>query len=278
MNTNITVADLLSELYCYRKLFSTFPLIRIENPTRAWSKQRIIHITVVNNEFPRVALWKLMHRRTLLNGAWHSNVLNFPVLSLTLSWACCSSLATDVHTDTSARFSHLQAGANELSQSPICLHQPRWLSVETEPSCSPSFMSLFPHSPPFSLCPFVISLSLILTRPLTLSIPLLPFISHHVYILSLYLTLSIFLLSVGLFWSSLKHPSQQQEPSLSVLSHKPLCLSVSPSCSFSLQRRQTHFRGCEGDKRTVHNAEFKHGVCSCSMNVWYTGPGTLSKS
>lgn len=143
MNINITVADLLSELYCYRKLFSTFPLIRIENPTRTWSKQRIIHITVVSNEFPRVALWKLMHRRPLLNGAWHSNVLNFPVLSLTLSRACCSSLATDVHTDTSARFSHLQAGANELSQSPICLHQPRWLSVETEPSCSPSFMSLF---------------------------------------------------------------------------------------------------------------------------------------
>lgn len=38
----------------------------------------------------------------------------------------------------------------------------------------------FPLSPPFSLCPFVISLSLVLAHSLTLSIPLLSFISHHV--------------------------------------------------------------------------------------------------
>lgn len=81
----------------------------------------------------------------------------------------------------------------------------------------------------FFHCPFVISLSLVLARPPAPSIPLLPFIPYHAYILSLYLTLSIFLFSAGLFWSSLKCTSQQQEPSPSALSHKPIRLTVSSS-------------------------------------------------
>lgn len=133
----------------------------------------------------------------------------------------------------------------------------------------PFFHVAFSLSPPFSLCPFVISLSLVLACPLTLSSPLLPFISHHAYILSLSLSHSLHLSPLGRSLSEAPRSIQASSKS-QALTNPFVFLFLLPVHS-AFRDTVLSAEGVRGINRKymkcAERAEFQHSVCSWSRSV-----------